>query len=90
MSDNGGGWNSFMQSKQMQTILYSVCVFFCLYYAFGGVMDLVHPERSAALIANTGEAGFYALTIARIVVLIITGCAFARIVYKNAKSDDEE
>ncbi len=90
MANNGGDWNSFMQSKQMQTILYSICVFFCLFYAVGGIMDLMHPERSAALIANMGETGFYAMTIIRTVVLLITGVAFARIVYKRAKSGDEE
>ena len=79
-----------MQSKQMQVVLYSVCVFFCLFYAVGGVMDMMHPERSAALIANIGETGYYVLTIVRTVVLLVTAGAFARIVYKMAKSDDEE
>ena len=90
MADNGGGWNSFMQSKQMQMVLYSVCVFFCLFYAVGGIMDLMNPERSAALVANIGETGYLVLTIVRTVVLLVTAGAFARIVYKMAKSDDEQ
>ena len=79
-----------MQSKQMQMVLYSVCVFFCLFYAVGGIVDMMHPERSAALVANIGETGYLVLTIVRTVVLLVTAGAFARIVYKMAKSDDEE
>ncbi len=92
MANGGGGWNSFMQSREAQLVLYSICVFFCLYYAVDGIMEMMSPERSALMIANIGQGGYMALTITRTVVLAITAVAFGRIVYKiykHGKKDDE-
>lgn len=79
-----------MQSKQTRMAMYGICVFFCLFYAVDGVMEMMSPERSALMMANIGETGYYALTIIRTVVLIITGIAFGRIVLKTYKEDDDE
>jgi hypothetical protein len=86
--NNGGGWNSFMQSRQAQVVLYGICVFFCVYYAVDGVLEMLSPERSAQMMSATGETGYYALTIVRCVVLLITGGAFGRIVLKTLRDGD--
>lgn len=86
---SNNGWDSFMQRKQTRMALYGICVFFCLYYAVDGIMEMMSPERSALMMTNIGETGYYALTIARIVVLLITGVAFGRIVLKTYKEPEE-
>ncbi len=86
---NNNGWNSFMQSKQTQTFLYGICIAFCLFYAVDGIMEMMSPERSAMLMSSIGETGYYALTITRTVVLVITAAAFGRILYKNINEKDE-
>ncbi len=87
MANNGGDWNSFMQSKQVQIVLYSVCVFFCVLYAVTGVMEMMSPNRSTALVQAIGDTGYNALMIARTIVLAITAVAFARVVYKTYKDE---
>ena len=81
-------WNSFVQSKSVQIAMYSICVFFCVYYAVDSILEMMSPERSAAIVANIGAAPYYALAIIRCIVLAITGLAFARIVYKIIRRDD--
>lgn len=88
MTANGNGWNSFMQSKQVQTVMYGICVFFCLFYAVDGVMELMSPERSANMMEAIGAPGYYAITIVRCVVLVITGIAFGRIALRTMKEDE--
>lgn len=88
MANNGNSWNSFMQSKQAQVVLYSICVFFCILYAVDGVLEMMSPERSASMIEAIGETGYYAMTIVRCVVLLITGVAFGRIVLKTMARED--
>ena len=90
MANNGNGWNSFMQTKEAQMVLYSICVLFCVFYAVDGVMEMMSPERSALMMSNIGQPGYYALTITRVVVLLITGFAFGRVVYKIYKGKDKE
>lgn len=87
MSKMGDDWNSFMQGKQVQMVMYSICVAFCLFYAVDGVMEMMSPERSALMMQNIGETGYYALTITRTVVLLITAFAFGRIVLKTYRED---
>lgn len=89
MAGGGNNWNSFMQSKQTQMVMYSICVFFCLFYAVDGIMEMMSPERSALMMANIGAGGYYAIMIVRTIVLFITAGAFGRIVYKNYKEQDE-
>ena len=84
----GGNWSSFMQSRQAQIVLYSICVFFCVFYAVDGVMEMLSPERSAQMMGALGETGYYAVTIARCVVLLITGVAFGRIVLKTIREGE--
>lgn len=88
MAGNGNGWNSFMQSKQVQTVMYGICVFFCLYYAVDGILEMLDPERSATMMGAIGAPGYYAMTIVRCVVLLITGIAFGRIALRSARDDD--
>lgn len=85
VAGNNNGWNSFMQSKQTQVALYSICVAFCLYYAIDGVLELMSPERSANMINIMGAPGYYAMTIIRAIVLIATAIAFGRIAYKRSQ-----
>lgn len=89
MAQNGGDWNSFMQSKQAQVVLYGICVFFCLFYAVDGIMELMSPERSAAMMGALGETGYYALTVVRTVVLLGTAVAFGRVVIRTYNEKDE-
>lgn len=83
MANNGGDWNSFMQSKPVQMVLYSACVVFCVFYAVGGIMEMMSPDRSTGLVQALGEGGYYALIIVRTIVLLITAVAFARIAIKT-------
>ena len=53
--------------------------------AVDGVLELMSPERSAVMIERMGSAGYYAMTIIRTVVLVITAVAFGRVAYKNLK-----
>lgn len=89
MAGNSNGWNSFMQSKQTQVIMYGICVFFCVFYAVDGIMEMLSPERSALMMSNIGEGGYYALAITRTVVLLVTAGAFGRIVLKTLREKDE-
>ncbi|MDO4798850.1 MAG: hypothetical protein Q4A01_12625 [Coriobacteriales bacterium] len=84
-NDNGSNWNSFMQEKRTQVVLYGICVFFCLFYAIDGVRELLTPERVEQMVAIMGAPGYYAMTIVRTVVLLITAVAFGRIAYKAYK-----
>lgn len=79
----GNDWNSFMQRKSVQVALYGICTIFCLAYAVDGIRELISPDSSAALIESIGTTAFYALTITRSVILLITTVAFARITYKT-------
>ncbi|MDO4805754.1 MAG: hypothetical protein Q4A07_00760 [Coriobacteriales bacterium] len=88
MAGNGNDWNSFIQSKQVQTVMYSICVFFCLFYTVDGIMEMLSPERSANMMEAIGAPGYYALTIVRCVVLLITAGAFGRIVLRSMRGDD--
>ena len=89
MAQQGNGWNSFMQDKNVQAALYSICVLFCLGYALDGILELMSPERSANMITLMGAPGYYAMTIIRTVVLLITAFAFGRIVYKRFTEKDD-
>ena len=89
MANLGNDWNSFMQTKQARMTLYGISVFFCLYYAVDALMELMSPERSATMMQMVGPTGYYAMTIARFVVLLVTGIAFGRMVYKTYASEDE-
>lgn len=88
MAGNGSNWNSFMQSRQAQIVLYSICVFFCVFYAVDGVLEMLSPERSAQMMGALGETGYYAVTIIRCIVLLITGAAFGRIVLRTMREGD--
>ncbi len=89
MANNGNNWNSFMQSSQMQTILYGICVMFCVIYAIDGIRELMSPERSANMIQMMGAPGYYAMIIIRTIVLFATAIAFGRIALKNYKDQKE-
>ena len=88
MAQQGNGWNSFMQDKNVQTVLYCICVLFCLGYAVDGIIELLSPERSANMISLMGAPGYYAMTIIRTVVLLITAFAFGRIAYRHFTEKD--
>lgn len=88
MAGNGNDWNSFMQQKSVQMLMYGICVLFCLYYAVDGIMEMMSPERSALMMQSLGATGYYALTIVRTIVLVCTAGAFARMVLRM-RSEDE-
>ncbi len=76
---NGGNdWNSLMQSREAQVVLYGIVVVFCAYHAIDAVRELMSPERSAALVEAMGQTAYYVVTILRAVVCVGTGAAFAR------------
>ncbi len=85
VAKNEYNWNTFMERRQTQLFLYGICVVCCLFYAVDGVLELMSPERSAVMIDRMGSAGYYAMTIIRTVVLVITAVAFGRVAYKNLK-----
>lgn len=82
---NNGGWNSFIQSREVQIALYGVVVVFCVYYAIDAVIELMDPARSAMLIEAMGQTTYYIVTIARAVVCLGTGVAFARMTLRIAR-----
>lgn len=90
MANKGNDWSSFMQTKSVQVTMYGLCVFFCLFYSVDGILELMSPERSANMIALMGAPGYYAMTIIRCVVLLITGVLFARVAYKVWQKPDDE
>ena len=83
--DNDYNWSSFMQERKTQLLLYGICVISCLFYAVDGILELLSAERSARMIAMMGAGGYYAMTIIRTIVLIVTAIAFGRIAYKTYK-----
>ncbi len=85
---HNNGWNSFMQSREVQLVLYGVVVAFCLYYAVDAVRELMDPERSAALVEAMGQTTYYVVTVLRALVCLGTGVAFARILLKIARGND--
>lgn len=93
MANGGNDWNSIMQSREARLVLYGISVGFCLFYAVDGILELMSPEPSAQaaqLIEAMGETGYYVMTVARTVVLLITGVAFGRMVRKTYGRKDEE
>ena len=76
--NRGNDWNSFMQSREAQVILYGIVVFFCAYHAIDAVRELMSPERSAALVEAMGQTAYYVVTVLRAVVCVGTGAAFGR------------
>ena len=78
-----------MQTKRARMFLYGICVFFCVVYAVDGLIELFTPERAAKMIEIMGQPGYYAMTIIRTVVLLITAFAFGRIVYKRFTEKDD-
>ena len=89
MANSGNDWNSFMQSKNAQVAMYGICVFFCIFYAVDGVLEMLSPERSANLIHMIGAPGYYAMTIIRCVVLLVTGLLFGRMMLKRLNEKDQ-
>ena len=84
-NNSGNDWNSFMQSKSVMLAMHGMCVFLCVYYAIDGVLELMSPERSANMISMMGETGYYAMTIIRCIVLLITAGCFGRMMLKTLK-----
>ena len=78
-----------MQSKNARLAMYGICVFFCVYYAVDAVMEMMSPERSAYMMQETGSTVYYVITVARAIVLLVTGIAFGRMWFKVFKEDDE-
>ena len=85
----GDDWNSFVQSRPVRIMLYSICTCACVFYAVGAVRDLLHPENSAALIEAMGSTGFYAVTGVRLVVMIWVAVTFAKMVLKAIRDVDD-
>lgn len=71
-----------MQSRTTQVVLYGLCVLFCVGYAIDGVADLVFSDRSVAYVATLGQTGFTIMTVTRVVVCVVTGLAFGRLIVK--------
>lgn len=88
--NNDNSWNSFMGSPEAQIAMYAICIVFCVAYAIGGIRELMAYDPSAPLVQAVGETGYIALTVARVVVLLITGGAFARVAYKIYKKKHDE
>ena len=89
MAQSGNDWNSFMQSRKARLAMYGICVFFCVYYAVDAVLEMMSPERSALMMQATGATAYYAITVARAVVLLFTGGAFGRMWLKVLKEEDD-
>lgn len=76
-------WNRFIQSKPVQLALNGFCAVICGYYAVGAVMDLVSPgEQALMLMEALGTTGYYALTVARMLVCLWVAIVFARMTVK--------
>lgn len=88
MAGSGNDWNSFMRQKSVQTLMYGICVLFCVFYAVDGVLEMMSPERSALMMQSIGAPGYYALTVVRTIVLIATGVAFARMAFRMHGEDE--
>ena len=82
-------WNSFMQSKQARLVMYAACVAFTIYYAIDAMREMFSPDQSAALIQAMGEPTFYLMEIGRAAVCLITGIAFARILWRTYNEPDK-
>lgn len=82
-------WNSFMQTRQARIVTYSICVAFCFYYVLDAVMELLDPERSAALIETLGETTFYLMDGGRALACLVTGIAFGRMLLKVIEEREE-
>lgn len=88
MAGKGGGWNSFMQSTEAQVVLYGIVVAFCAYYAIDGVRELMDPERAAPYVEVMGQTTYYVVTVARVLMCLVTGGAFARMMMRMAHKDE--
>lgn len=90
-ASSGNNRNSFMGSPEAQVAMYLICIAFCVFYAVGGIRELMSIDPSSPLVQSIGESGYVALTVCRVVVLLITGGAFARVAYKvhRKKYDDK-
>lgn len=85
----GDDWNSFVQSRPVRILLYTICTCCCAFYGIGAVRDLIHPENSAGLIETMGSTGFYVMTGVRVVVMAWVTVAFARMVVKAIRDEDQ-
>lgn len=89
MAGQGNNWNDFMQSKPVRIMLNAFCAVICGYYAVGAVFDLVRPsETSLMLIEQVGTLGYYALTVARLVVCLWVAVVFARMTVKTIREEE--
>ena len=82
-------WNSFMQSRLVRVVLYSICAAFGFFYALAAVPELLHPERQAAYVEAVGTTAFYAITVVRMLVMVWVGVMFARMALKAFQDKDE-
>jgi hypothetical protein len=82
------GWNEFMQSKAMRILFNGIVVVACVYYAVDAVMEMLSPERSAAMIEVLGATNFYLVDGARAVVCVICAIAFGRMLAKIFQEDE--
>ena len=87
MAGWGDDWNEIMQSKPARLVLNGICVVITASYAIGGVMELASEpsDTTLLLIERLGTTGYYALTIARIVVCLWVSVAFARMIVRTIK-----
>ena len=82
------GWNDLMQSKPMRILFNGIVVIACTFYAVDAVMEMLSPERSAAMIETLGPTTFYLVDGARAVVCIICAVVFARMLSKIFQEDE--
>ncbi len=85
MANKGNSWNSFMQSREAQFILYGICIAACIYYGVDGILELMSSDRSAMYIQAMGETTYRVVMILRVVVCFGTGAAFLRVLLRNAR-----
>lgn len=87
MAQNGGG--NFMQTRMGKVVMYGIVVVVCTFYSIDGIMEMLSPERVAYMSQVIGEPGYYAITIARVAVLIWVVIAFARMAIKAFREPDD-
>lgn len=82
-------WYRFMQSKPVRVALNTMCAVITGSYAVGAVMDLVSPgDQAQMLMESLGTTGFYAITVARMLVCLWVAIVFARMTLKVFQDKD--
>jgi hypothetical protein len=89
MAGGGNDWNSFMQSRLARIVLNGVCAVMTASYAIDAVRELL-SGGSPMMIEQIGTTGYYALTIARLLVCAWVSVVFTRATLKVMREQDDE